>query len=99
MTVKVFKGDEGITIECKVTPRAKRSAIKAVRDGILMIALKAPPVDGKANKELIAFLSDAFKVKRDDISIIKGEKARMKTVYLRGVALQGIIETIDGLVS
>ncbi|HOJ42676.1 MAG TPA: DUF167 domain-containing protein, partial [Syntrophorhabdaceae bacterium] len=46
------------------------------------VKLTAPPVEGKANKELIDFLSQVFHVRKTDIKILKGEREKTKVVYI-----------------
>jgi len=56
-----------------------------VFDSYMKIRIKSPPLDGKANEELIEFLSEKLKVKKSSISIVAGEKSRYKIVELDGV--------------
>jgi len=62
----------------KVIPNAKKNEIKDFIRGILYVKISAPPVKGKANKELLKFLKRKFEVK--DIKIVSGEKSRLKTL-------------------
>lgn len=61
-------------------PRASRNSLVGLHDNAIKIALTAPPVDGKANKQLIYFLSSLFGVKKSDIDIISGEHSRRKRI-------------------
>lgn len=70
-------------LKVRVIPRAKKNAIREEAE-ITKIYLTAPPVKGKANKALIKFLSGHYKVKKRNISIIKGEKSRNKLVEIGG---------------
>ncbi|MCD6168393.1 MAG: YggU family protein [Caldisericia bacterium] len=62
----------------KVIPNAKKNEIKDFKGGILYVKISAPPVKGKANRELLKFLKRKFEVK--DIKIVSGEKSRLKTL-------------------
>jgi len=62
----------------KVIPNAKNNEIKDFKGGILYVRVSAPPVKGKANRELLKFLKRKFEVK--DIKIVSGEKSRLKTL-------------------
>jgi len=69
----------------KVTPNAKRSEYLGWiadenGDSFLKIKLAAPPVDGKANKSLIAFLAKSFGVTKSSLTLVRGEKNRQKTI-------------------
>jgi uncharacterized protein (TIGR00251 family) len=72
-------------LEVKVTPGAARCEITGVREGVLHVKIVAPPVRGKANKELVDFLSRALGVGRSAVSIIKGETGRHKIVEVEGL--------------
>ena len=67
-------------IQIKVVPNAKKSEIVGNEAGLLKIKLKAPPVDGKANIELIKFLSDYLDIPKSQITIVHGETGRTKLV-------------------
>jgi uncharacterized protein len=70
----------------RVTPRAGRTAVGGVRDGILHIKLAAAPVDGAANDALVALLSEVLHVPRRSIRIRSGERSRTKVVEIDGVS-------------
>ena len=59
-------------INIKVIPNSKENSLKTQNDQII-VKINAFAVDGKANKELIKFLSEYYKVKKSKIKIIKGE--------------------------
>lgn len=66
-----------------VQPSAKKTEfIGKFDENSLKIKLAAPPVDGKANKELINFLSKKLKISKSDIKIVYGEKGKSKIVEL-----------------
>jgi len=68
-------------LEIRVIPNAKKAKVEDL-GGKLKVHLSAPPHDGKANKELIEILSGHFKVRKNKIKLIKGEKSRDKVVEL-----------------
>ena len=68
-------------IEIKVIPNAKKRAL--VRNGSeITVRLTAQPLEGKANEELVRYLSDLFKVRKSAIKIVRGEKDRRKTLEI-----------------
>ncbi len=69
-------------ITVKITPRASKNEIVGELAGMLKIKLKAPPVDGEANKELIKFLSKEWKIPKSKIKIVKGLTSRTKTIII-----------------
>lgn len=65
-----------------VKPNAKTQAIVEASDGSLTVWLNSPPVDGKANAELIALLADWFGVTKSSITIQSGTASRKKLVTI-----------------
>jgi len=82
-----FARDEagGVVLEVLVQPRASRTRVAGEHDGRLKIQLAAPPVDGEANAALVAFLADALSVRKQDVTIVRGETGRRKSVRVRAV--------------
>jgi uncharacterized protein len=75
----------GVVISVRVIPRANRSTIDGTRGNALLVRLKAPPVDGAANAELIRVMAAALDVPARSVSIVSGEHARLKRVAVAGV--------------
>ncbi len=73
-------------IAVRVIPRSKRNEVGGERDGRLLVRTTAPPVDGKANAELLAFLARAFGVPRRRVRLISGAGSRDKTVAIEAPA-------------
>jgi len=69
-------------IQVKVIPNSKLNKIVEQKDDFLKIKLTAPAYEGKANKALILFLSREFKIAKNKIKIISGEKSREKTIQI-----------------
>jgi uncharacterized protein (TIGR00251 family) len=66
----------------KVKPHAKQQKITEQADGSLIVHLKSPPVDGKANAELIKLLAEKFAVPKSHIRIKSGLSSRQKLVEI-----------------
>ena len=69
-------------IEVKVKPNARESRLTRQADGTWLAQLKSPPVDGKANAELIALVAKEFQCKKADVSIKTGASGRLKRVVI-----------------
>lgn len=77
----------------RVSPNAKKSAFAgwtADEKGrpVLLVKLAAPPVDGKANDELIRFLAESLDCPRGQITLIRGTSSRQKTVELPAAMME-----------
>ncbi|MBE9053203.1 DUF167 domain-containing protein [Nostocales cyanobacterium LEGE 11386] len=66
----------------KVKPNAKQQKIAEQTDGSLTVHLKSPPVDGKANEELIKLLAEKFGVPKSHIRIKSGLSSRQKLIEI-----------------
>lgn len=73
---------ETITLQVKVKPSARASSLTQLDDGTWLAQLKSPPVDGKANAELIALVANHFGCTRAKVSIRSGASGRLKLVKL-----------------
>jgi len=78
--------DGGVILSCHVQPNASRTAVSGMYGTELKIALKSPPVDGKANKELCRFLTNTFALSSSSAEVISGQTSRKKRVFLRGIS-------------
>jgi uncharacterized protein (TIGR00251 family) len=72
--------DGCLTFRVYVVPRASRSEIAGEYNGALRVRLAAPPVDGAANRELVAVLAKAFNVSRRAVEIQAGHASKIKRV-------------------
>lgn len=77
------KGNSVIQISLKVVPRAGKRGCVLDKNGKLKCFLTSPPEDGKANKELIAFLAKSWRCAQSDILIIRGATSRTKVLEVR----------------
>jgi uncharacterized protein len=74
----------GCTVAVRVHPGAKKNGVTGTHAGTVKIALTAPPVDGKANNALIAFLAEALRLPRARIALVEGVASRTKTILITG---------------
>ena len=73
--------DDGIILTIKVIPNSSKNELMNTETG-LRLKITAPPVDNKANKFVVEFLSKRFKVPKTSIKIIRGETSREKTIFI-----------------
>jgi uncharacterized protein (TIGR00251 family) len=81
----------GVTLAVRAQPGAKKTAITGIygegATAQLKIAVQAPPLEGRANQALIAFLAETFSVSKSAIELTAGESSRSKVFLLKGVPL------------
>ncbi len=80
-----LKGDQ-LTLHCHVQPGARQNKLAGLYDNCLKIQLQSPPVDGKANQALIAFLAKQFSVPKSSITLKSGHSSRRKTLLIQPVS-------------
>jgi uncharacterized protein (TIGR00251 family) len=71
-----------ILIQVKVKPNSRLSALEQSAEGGWLAQIKAAPIDGKANEELIALVADRFKCRKSAVSIKSGASGRVKLVRI-----------------
>jgi len=69
-----------------VQPSARRNEVLGFEDGVLKVKIAAPPVKGRANRELIEFLSQLLKVSKSSITLEKGATSRRKVISINGLS-------------
>ena len=74
-----------MTLKIRVIPNAKKAEFAGHRDGELLLRLNAPPVDGKANKAAIEFISRYLSVSRSSVQLVGGERSRHKIFEIVGL--------------
>ena len=70
----------------RLQPRARRDEVVRERDGVLVIRVAAPPVDGKANDALCRLVAKAVGVAPSRVRVVRGHTARDKVVRIEGVS-------------
>ena len=78
----------------RVHPNAAKNDVVGVTNGVWQLRISAPPVKGKANKELIAFLSRLLGVGKSQISIIRGHTSRNKIITISGLRQEDIMKRL-----
>ena len=74
--------EEGIIVSLKIVPNSSKNDI-VLEEGFVKVKITAQPIEGKANKALVEYLSKLFKIPKTSIEIIKGETSKEKTLLLK----------------
>lgn len=75
-------GVDGCVLDVSVSPNAKHTQADGWHDGALRVRLAAPPVDGKANAALVAWLAQALGCPKRDVQLLRGDTARRKQLAI-----------------
>ncbi len=76
----------GLRFWIHVTPKAKHASVGGLHDDALRVAVKAPPVEGKANAACVQALAKALDLRRSEVEIDPAAKSRRKRVLVHGDA-------------
>jgi uncharacterized protein (TIGR00251 family) len=79
----------------KVQPGAGRNEVAGFSGGVLQIKIAAPPEKGRANRELIDFLSRLLDVRKSAIAIVKGATSRNKLIAVEGLTASEILRRLS----
>ena len=86
---------EGVVLNVRAQPRSSRAGLDGLVGDAVKVRLRAAPVDGKANKELVETLADAFGLPKARVVFKGGEASKMKRVLLAGLTSA----TVDSVLS
>jgi uncharacterized protein (TIGR00251 family) len=86
---------EQMRITVHVQPNANQNKVVGFRDGVLHVRIAAPPIKGKANQELVKFLSTLLGVSKSSLSIEKGVTGKKKTVAVRGLGQDRVSRLLE----
>ena len=83
-----------LTINVHVQPNARRNEVVGFKEGVLRVKIAAPPVKGKANKELVDFLSKLLGVSKSSITIEKGLTSSRKVIAVEGLSQAEVLRRL-----
>ncbi|MEN8142567.1 MAG: DUF167 family protein [Thermodesulfobacteriota bacterium] len=86
MTYLTVKDDREVVLNLYIQPKSSRDRIAGLHDGAIKMNITAPPVEGKANNRVIAFLAHLLKIPKSAITINSGHQGRKKRVTISGSA-------------
>ena len=88
---------DGVTFEITVRPGSSSSGISGFDKWRkrIEIKVKAQPMDGSANSELISLLAEVFNIRSVNIRIISGERSSSKKIFLAGLAVDDVVQKLE----
>jgi len=92
--------NDGVTVAVRAQPGAKKTAVTGIYGegpaAQLKIAVQSPPIDGRANDALIAFLADFFTVPRNRVALVSGDTNRSKVFLIREISTTQARSALSG---
>jgi len=86
--------DGAVVFSVRVQPRASKDEVAGEMGGALKVRLRAPAVEDRANEALAEFLAELLKTSRSAVSILSGDRSRVKRIEIRGVTRQQILNLL-----
>ena len=86
---------EKLRISVHVNPNARQNKVVGFQDGLLKVMIAAPPTRGKANQELLRFLSDLLRISKSNFSIEKGATSKKKIVAISGLSQNEVLRLLE----
>ena len=88
---------DGVILNVKAQPRSSRAGVDGLIGDAVKVRVKCAPVDGKANKELVETLAEAFGLPKSAVVFKSGETSKTKRLLLRGVASEAVRRVVENL--
>ena len=88
---------EGAIVNVKAVPRSSKAGLDGLLGDAVKVRVRSAPVDGKANKELVEVLADAFGLPKASVAFKSGETSKTKRLLLRGVASKAVRKVVENL--
>jgi hypothetical protein len=85
MPYLTVQGDRQTILALYVQPKSSRTRVTGLHDGSLKLTITAPPVEGKANAQITAFIAKLFKIPKASVTLVSGHQGRHKRVAVTGI--------------
>ena len=82
-------------INLRIHPNAAKNEVVGFSNEVFRVRVAAPPVKGKANRELVAFLSKVLGVGKDSLTLVKGHTSRDKVIAVAGLSQEEVIQRLS----
>lgn len=93
-SLDIRERDGSLIIRVRVHPKASSNSIAGTHAGALKIRVTPAPEDGKANRAVIELISEALRIGKSAVTILRGETSRDKLVKIRGVAKESVVRLV-----
>ena len=81
---------DGVVLNVRAQPRSSRAGLDGFVGDAVKVRIRSAPVDGKANKELVETLADAFDLPKSAVRFVSGETGKQKRILLAGVTAERV---------
>ncbi len=89
--------NNSVALALYIQPKASKNCFRGQHGDELKLAITAPPVDGKANKAVVAYLAKFFGVPKSSVTIKSGQQSRHKRCLVQGLPLEDVQKSLDAV--
>ena len=89
--ILIKRTNDGLLVNLKIVPNSSKNEI-ILEEEFIKVKVTAQPIENKANKALIEFLSKNFKIPKTSIEIVKGETSKEKTLLFKNISSDKMVE-------
>ena len=86
---------EGVILNVKAQPRSSKAGLDGLLGDAVKVRIRCAPVDGKANRELVETLADAFDLPKSRVVFKSGETSKTKRILLQGLTVAQVTAVVD----
>lgn len=95
--IEVTDSAEGAVLPVRAKPNARNEGLLDAYDGMLRVAVRAVPEQGRANQALIRVLAESLRLRKSQITLLSGETARQKRFLVAGISAAELLRRIDAV--
>ena len=87
--------EKTVRLSLRVQPGANKNEVLGFTNGVLQVRVAAAPVKGKANRELVGFLSGLLMVSKSRLTIVRGHTSRSKLIAISGMSREEVMKQLS----
>jgi len=96
-TLRITEQGDYVCIQVRLQPRASRNGFAGISGDSLKIRLTSPPIDDRANRQLIHFLAEELDLTPSRVVLLSGQKSRSKVVGFKGITREELARTLHNI--
>ena len=90
----LIQNNNGVIFSVKLVPNSSFSKVVDYTEEYVRIKISSPPIENKANKELISFCSDLFDVNKSKLKLVSGDKSKLKKILITNSKIEDITQKL-----
>ena len=94
MPLELTQGKNGVFLSIHVSTGSSKNSIDGLFGNKLKVKIKSPPVDGKANEEIISYFAEFFGLPKRSVQIVKGATSKSKVLFLEGLTKETVLANL-----